>query len=182
MTASDARFVAMYERYYRHIYAYCRRRSNADRVDDAVAETFLITWRRISEVPEDDATLPWLYGVAYRVLGHQIRGLSRRTKLDRKLTAIGIDPVPATDDYLVQRHESRAILEALGRLKPADQEILKLSIWEELPHHDVASVLEISIDAAKQRLSRARRHLAREYDRLENRRSKTPAAQEGGAW
>ena len=182
MTASDARFVAAYESYYRHVVAYCRRRTTPDRVDDAVAEVFLIAWRRIDELPAGEATLPWLYGVAYRVLGHQFRGHSRRRKLNSKLTAIGADVAPPADDVVVQRQESHRVVVALERLRARDQEILRLSIWEELPHSEMAGILGLSIDAAKQRLSRARKSLAREYDRLEKHgRIKAPAAQKGGA-
>ena len=60
------------------------------------------------------------------------------------------------------------------------QEILKLTVWEELPHADIALVLEISVGAVKQRAHHARRNLTREYNRLENKRTKPPAAQEGG--
>ena len=52
MTAGDAKFVSVYETYYRNVYAYCRRRTGPDRVDDAVAEVFLIAWRRIGELPD----------------------------------------------------------------------------------------------------------------------------------
>ncbi|HUG31632.1 MAG TPA: hypothetical protein VMM14_01965 [Acidimicrobiia bacterium] len=41
MTAADTRFVEIYEMSYRHVYGYCRRRTSADRVDDAVADTYL---------------------------------------------------------------------------------------------------------------------------------------------
>ena len=182
MTAGDAKFVSVYETYYRHVYAYCRRRTGPDRVDDAVAEVFLIAWRRIVELPDGEACLPWLYRVAYRVVGHQFRAASRRNQLTRKLAAIGVEATTPTDDYLVQRQESRQVIDALDRLRIPDQEILKLSIWEELPHPEIADILDISVDAAKQRLSRARKRLAREYHRLEKRHVKSPAAQKGGAW
>jgi DNA-directed RNA polymerase specialized sigma24 family protein len=42
---------------------------------------FLTMWRRIDEVPEGDAALVWLYGVAYRVIGHQWRSVKRRSRL-----------------------------------------------------------------------------------------------------
>ncbi len=71
MTLGDARFVDLYQRYYRHVYAYCRRRTAADKVEDAVAETFLVVWRKIGEVPPGDEALPWLYSVAHRVLGSE---------------------------------------------------------------------------------------------------------------
>ena len=107
VTAGDARFVAAYESYYRSVYAYCFRRTAADKVDDAVADVFLVAWRRIGELPEGDQTLPWLYGVAYRVLGHQWRRVSRQRKLDRKLAAVGVETAEPAEDYIVTRHESR---------------------------------------------------------------------------
>lgn len=183
MTKGDARFVSLYERHYPSIRAYCRRRTRPDRVDDAVAETFLTAWRKIDDVPAGDEALPWLYAVAYRVLGHQWRGLSRQSKLTDRLAQVGHDTPssPPPDQYVVARQESRQVLEALARLKPADQELLRLTTWEELAHRDIATVLGISVDAVKQRAARARRSLAREYERLDRQRTHAPAAQKGGA-
>lgn len=179
MTDSDARFVDLYERFFRPVYAYCRRRTTADVVDDVVAETFLIAWRRIDLVPRGSEVLPWLYGVAYRVLGNQWRTLSRSRKLSRKLTSIGHEaPLPPEETMLI-REESSQVLEALDSLKPTDREILLLAAWEELPQADIAVVLNISIGAVRQRLHAAKKNLASEYDRLGRKRD-TPAARKGG--
>jgi RNA polymerase sigma-70 factor (ECF subfamily) len=69
-------------------------------------------------------------------------------------------------------------------MKPADAEILRLAAWEELDIAQIAIVLDISPDAASQRLSRARRRLSEMYeDAYEtNPIMPNPAAQEGGAW
>ena len=72
-TAADAAFVELYDRYYRPVRHFCRRRLAEDLVDDAVAETFLTAWRRLDEVPPAEHALVWLNGVAYRVVGHQWR-------------------------------------------------------------------------------------------------------------
>lgn len=182
MTANDACFVGVYEELFRHVYAYCRRRTSADQVDDAVADVFLVVWRRIDELPPKVEVLPWLYSIAYGVLSNQWRGASRRGKLDRRLKAIGIDSMVTTEDFLVADHESQQVLKAVSGLRTAEQEILRLSIWEDLTNSEVATVLNISVDSAKQRLSRAKKSLTREYNRLENRRFRTPAAEKGGAW
>ena len=180
MTAGDTRFVEVYESFFRLVYGYCLRRTSPDKVDDAVAETFLVAWRRIGDVPVGDAALPWLYGVAYRVLSTQWRARSRRGRLNSKLASVGITPVANALDYLVTAQESEQILEALSRLKRTDQEILRLAVWEELSHTEIAAVLDINTGAAKQRLSQARKNLGREFDRLENRTVRPPAAQKGG--
>ncbi len=179
MTDSDERFVDLYERFYKPVYAYCRRRTSAEHVDDAVAETFLIVWRKIDLAPRGSEVLAWMYGVAYRVLGHQWRGLGRRSRLEKKLGSIGHQVTNTPDDVILMRQESLQVLEALSSLKTTDQEILRLAAWEELPQEDIAVVLNISIGAVRQRLYEAKKNLTRKYDYLDNRR-KTPAAKKGG--
>lgn len=182
MTDSDTRFIELYERFYRPVYAYCRRRTGAERADDVVADTFLIAWRKIDQVPRGSEVLPWLYGVAYRVLGHEWRGSSRRKRLDRKLGAIGREVPLVPEEVVVMNQESRQVFDALSRLNTTDQEILLLSAWEELPHADIAVTLNISIGAVSQRLLEAKKNLTKQYDRLDKKHHKTPAAKKGGAW
>lgn len=181
MSSSDARFVEIYERSYRYVYGYCRRRTTVDEVDDAVADTYLTVWRKIDEVPSGDDFLPWLYGVAYLVLTHQYRGASRRNRLAERLRAMGAEPVSVPEEYMVMRDESRLVLRALGNLRPTDQEILRLTIWEELSHGEAAIALGISPGAARQRLHEAKKSLTREYTRLERKRKPLSTAGKGGA-
>ena len=56
-------------------------RPDGDLAQDAVSETFLVAWRRLADVPTGADTLPWLYGVARRVLANQRRGNQRRADL-----------------------------------------------------------------------------------------------------
>lgn len=145
MTAGDARFVEIFERHYLQVYSYCLRRTNVDRVDDAVAEAFLTAWRKIDSVPAGEEALPWLYSVAYRVLSHQWRSTSRSGNLNKKLSHLGVDSPTWPDDVLLVREESRQVLDALARLRPIDQEILRLAIWEELGYSEIASVLDVGV-------------------------------------
>ena len=128
MTANDARFVGVYGELFRYVYAYCRRRTSTDQVDDAVADVFLAVWRRIDELPGESEVLPWLYSVAYGVLSNQWRGTSRRRKLDQKLKAIGVETVAAPEDYVVIRHEYHQVLQAVTGLRATEQEIRTLNL------------------------------------------------------
>ncbi len=58
--------------------------------DDVVAEVFVVCWRRFEDVPADP--LPWLLGVARRVLSTQRRGERRRGALRERLA----EAVPAS--------------------------------------------------------------------------------------
>jgi len=179
MTQSEAAlFRHLYESYYRHVFAYCRRRANTDSVDDLVADVFLTVWRRITDVPTGEAELAWLYRIAYHHAGNLWRGASRQKKLEEKLESIGIQTVPLVQDQIVIREEVRQVLAAAQHLRERDVEVLRLSLWEHMSSEDIACVLDITPGAAKQRLHRARKNLVREYERTN--RSVTPAVQKGG--
>lgn len=180
-TAADAAFARLYLRYYRPVRHFCRRRLADDLVDDAVAETFLTAWRRLEEVPTGDSALVWLYGVSYRVVGHQLRSASRRRRLEARLRSVGRRAAVAADESVLDEEESRLVLAAAARLGDTDVEVLRLSAWEQLGITDIAAVLQIDPNAVKQRLHRARRNLGREYRRLQPRPRSTPAAAKGGA-
>jgi RNA polymerase sigma-70 factor (ECF subfamily) len=164
-----ARFAWLYIRCYPPIRDYCSRRLAVDAVDDAVADTFLTVWRRIDEVPDDDHALLWIYAVAYRVVGHQWRSTARRRRLHDRLRWATRHSSPGADESVLADDEFRVVRAALGRLDDAHAEVLRLVAWEHLSVADVAVVLGIGHDAARQRLHRARRRLASEYDRLQIR-------------
>lgn len=177
---AEARFADLYATHSRRVYAYCRRRATADRAEEAMAEVFLTTWRRIDTVPDGEHALPWLYAVAFRVLSHQRRSHGRWSRLQAKLDAIGAVPPDPVDYIVVRRDEAQLALKAVERLKAKDAEVLRLAIWEELPHSDIARILGTSTAAVAQRLHRAKKGLTREFERLENKSKSSPAAQKGG--
>jgi RNA polymerase sigma-70 factor (ECF subfamily) len=163
------RFQAIYEAHYDAVVAYARRRTaDADDAQDAVAETFTITWRRVAEVPPDDATLPWLYGVARRVLANQRRGNRRRADLSTRLQSHHAGAVEIESEVIADV-EWRTVLRALASLREADQEILRLAVWEELPHRDIALVIGCAEASVAVRLHRARNRLGQEIAKEERR-------------
>lgn len=117
-------FQAIYEAHHGAVVAYVRRRT-VDPLDaqDAVAETFTIAWRRLGELEEADAALPWLYGVARRVLANQRRGNRRRADLSTRLGGQRVR-TPDLEAEVLATEERRTVLAALARLRDADQEIL----------------------------------------------------------
>jgi DNA-directed RNA polymerase specialized sigma24 family protein len=82
------RFDALFQQHVAGIASYCRWRSCsfAD-AEDAVAEVFLIAWRRFEDVPIGDDARPWLYATAWRVLANQARANARRRRLNERLSA-----------------------------------------------------------------------------------------------
>ena len=51
--SSESRFRDIYEHHQEAVTVYVRRRVAADSVDDVVAETFLVCWRKLDQVPRE---------------------------------------------------------------------------------------------------------------------------------
>jgi RNA polymerase sigma-70 factor (ECF subfamily) len=179
--SGEVRFASLYDRCFEPIHDYCSRRLAVDAVDDAVADTFLTAWRRIDDVPDGDRALVWMYAVAYRVVGHQWRSTARHRRLQERLRSTVNRTGPAADELAIAGDESRLVRAALDRLDDAHIEVLRLVAWEHLSVGDVAVVLGIETGAARQRLHRARRRLASEYDRLQSRATVNHVAPPEGA-
>lgn len=147
--------------------AYCARRVDASSVDDAVNEAFTVAWRKIHLAPAGDTALPWLYAIAHRVVQHTWRSDGRRARLHDRVGSTTVHAATApTDDHVVEADDRRRVLEAASSLDEGDQEILRLTLWEELPSTEAGAVLGISPEAARKRASRARRRLAEEFERI----------------
>jgi len=69
------------------------------------------------------------------------------------------------DEPIIRSEEEADVITALSHLREADQEILQLSLWEELKPEDIAGILGISRNAVDQRYWRAKKRLSREMDR-----------------
>ncbi len=162
---AEDRFRSIYETYERQVLAYFLRRTDAATARDGAAETFLVAWRRLDRVPGNDATLPWLYGVARKVLANQRRGRDRHAALSRKLSRAETPDPPSPEALVVRRAEDQQLLAALARLRPVDQEIVRLAVWEELPHAQIAEVVGTSAHAITQRLHRINKTLAKRLSR-----------------
>jgi RNA polymerase sigma-70 factor, ECF subfamily len=93
------RFELLYAKYAPAVKAYVLRRAAASTADDVVAEVFVVCWRRFEEVPVDP--LPWLLGVARRVLSTQRRGERRRGALRERLAGqVGEGMDAALEDFV----------------------------------------------------------------------------------
>ena len=145
-------FEAYFRGYAAQVHAFALRRAEPEAAHDATAETFLIAWRRRAEMPADP--LPWLYGIARRVLANEQRATNRRLALITRMAAQPAPPDggPARD---------RDILEALAALREIDREALPLTAWEGLSAREAATVVGCTATAFAVRLHRARRRLAR---------------------
>jgi RNA polymerase sigma-70 factor (ECF subfamily) len=179
--SAEAKFTRIYGQHYAAVIAYCGRRVGRAEAEDITSAVFTVVWRRIDEV-DTAAALPWLYGVAYRTLGTDMRARRRRLRLDHRIRGLAPDPVRRPDEILVQREEDRRVIELLRSMRPSDQEILRLAAWEGLDSGDIALVLGCSVNAAQQRLSRAKKRFGSRLSNAPDRSITTDlSTMEGGS-
>lgn len=135
-------------------YATFRGLSKPD-ADDLAASTLEVAWRKFEQVPRDDP-LPWLYAVAHNLLRNHRRATRRAALFQNRLPPPQPEPGPTASST-----SAKPLLMALGTLSEDDQEILRLVAWDDLSPSQAAVVLGCSPVAARSRLHRARRRLAR---------------------
>ncbi|TDO62646.1 RNA polymerase sigma-70 factor (ECF subfamily) [Kribbella sp. VKM Ac-2571] len=155
--ARRERFEQVFATHRDAVLGYLRRRTDSGHdAADLLADTFLVAWRRLDDVPLDPQTRPWLYGVARRVLANHRRGEGRRHALATKLRGelSDAEPMrPLLDDTPAAR--------AFRALPEQDRELLSLVAWEALDTGQIATVLGISRNAVRIRLHRARKRFAK---------------------
>ena len=133
-----------------------RRSANSDDAADALAETFLVAWRRIDAVPEGLEGRLWLFGVARNVRLKQFTKSQRAVTLNERLAS----ELRTISTSSKNEEIASDVRKALSRLTESDREIVELSAWENLTPAEIASVLGISANAARVRLHRANRRLS----------------------
>lgn len=153
---------AAFERTFRADYsalvAFCFRRvSDQELAEDLAADTFRIAWTRWDEPRR--STRAWLFGVARNLIGSEYRRRSSRPT--SALTADGREPPDDRPDPGITSVEVRS---ALATLKPADQEVLRLTYWDGLTATEAAETLGTTTAAVWIRLTRARRAFAHAWN------------------
>lgn len=184
------RFELLYGEHAPAVKAYILRRAQASVTDDLVAEVFMVCWRRLDELPAEP--LPWLLGVARRVLSTQRRGERRGVALRQRLAESGAvvgAPSPAVEatspalealSPAVGAGASGALRGALAQLSESDREVLLLIAWEGLSPTQAATVIGVKAATVRVRLHRARRRLARALLREGGERGEGREKGEGG--
>lgn len=146
-------FEEAFRTHYAKLVRYASRRVGPGPAADAVAETFLVAWRRWNERPAA-AVLPWLFSICRLTLYNVERAERRREKLfDKSVASLPRSPANDPADTVTAQSFALALMDAL---RPADREILELVDWNELSTSEAAEVLSISEVTARVRLHRAK--------------------------
>jgi RNA polymerase sigma-70 factor (ECF subfamily) len=178
----EERFRALFADASGDVIRFAQRRIHPTHVEDVVAEAFLVAWRRIDDAPSNHSDLrAWLFGITRNCLMNARRGQDRRGALAVRLaeaaTSTAQDGGPDPD--LISRRIDLA--SAWRRLSVGEQEVLALTVFEDLASPQAARVIGISSAAYRLRLMRARRELRRHLDQAGTASAFDPAIQESAS-
>jgi RNA polymerase sigma-70 factor (ECF subfamily) len=144
---------------------YVTRRIGRDAAEDIVAETFLVAFRQRAGYTNDGRDcLPWLYGIATRLVRRHWRSETRQLRL---LARTGADPVtePFADRVEAAVSASAArpqLAAALARLPKAQRDALLLLVWADLSYEQIAAATGVPLGTVQSRISRARQRMRRQ--------------------
>jgi RNA polymerase sigma-70 factor (ECF subfamily) len=133
---------------------YVARRVPESRVDDVVATSFIVAWKKYEAVTQP--SLPWLVRIAHFEISNAARKSNRAVN---DIQIVAFDNVPDTSD---DGFDGSAIRRALACLDPSDQELLRLVHWDELSRNEISNVLGLTQNAVNVRYHRALKKLGNE--------------------
>jgi len=167
-------FAALFKHFAPRLKSYLARSGSSDaQAEEFAQEAMVNVWRRAASFdPQQAAASTWIFTVArnlrvdhYRRLGHRMEqaGLAA----DEGERAEEADDAPTPEVRLFGLECARGVRAALATLPPEQQEVLKLSFYEEHPHARIAAELGIPLGTVKSRVRLALGQLRRKLNGLE---------------
>jgi RNA polymerase sigma factor (sigma-70 family) len=132
------------------------------RSQDLAQETFIVAWRKLGDLKEPGKFKPWLHGIMRNLLNAAFRRQVRDPmagaeplEADLTLSAQAASP----DRQAISKEEEGMLWRALEQIPEAYREPIVLFYREQQSLQRVAEILDLSEEAARQRLSRGRKLL-----------------------
>jgi RNA polymerase sigma factor (sigma-70 family) len=159
-STDSRRFDALYRATRRDVLSYLvRRAGDPEHAADLLAETYLIAWRRLHDIPPAPQDRLWLFGVARNLLKkHALRRRSDDALIQSLAHELQLDPRIATRPP-IEDDRTDALRNGLRRLPKKEREIMLLTAWEGFTPREIATITGSSANAVRVRLSRARSKL-----------------------
>jgi RNA polymerase sigma-70 factor (ECF subfamily) len=162
LRGGDARaFDEIYERLRARVFSFLARMTGRrDVADDLAQEVWLRLARTAPRLDPDTRLTAWIFTVARNLYISHWRAAQVATALGGDLLPEPEAPAAGPFEAAAEAQTQRQVERAVAALPPAYREILLLCAVEGLAPRDAAAVLEITPEAARQRLARARTMVA----------------------
>jgi len=161
-------FERLYRLYEKRLYQYVYTLVNDQTVaEDVVGETMMAIWRGAGTFSGTSRLSTWIFGIARHKSLDALRRTGRR---QREVDLDNAADLPSSCDGPLEGIHRKQVesltKQALATLSREHQEVLRLVFYEELPYHEIATLLSIPSNTVKTRVFYAKQHLKRALDRL----------------
>jgi RNA polymerase sigma-70 factor, ECF subfamily len=137
-----------------------------DDVDDIAQDVFIRVYRSLPRFKFDASFFSWIYRITMNLCIDEIRKRKIRKVLSLDfLTEDALENSRKSKDHqlpsdlIMAEERSQIVRSALQRLKPEHRDILVLREYKNLGYSEIAEALDISLEAVKSRIFRARSEL-----------------------
>jgi RNA polymerase sigma factor (sigma-70 family) len=156
---NEAAFAVAFERHSGPILSFCRHMlGSREEAEDAVQHTFAAAYSNLLEDEREIRLKPWLYAIARNRCLSLLRARREQASDELEIETIGLQ------EQVQNRAELRDILRDLGDLPDEQREALLLAELGDLPHAEIAGVLDCEVARVKALVFRARSGLMERRD------------------
>ena len=148
----------IFERHHRPLYGFLARLiGDREAAEDLVQIVFQRILKYRHTYRDEGKFSAWIYHLARRVASDHYRRSARQgTAIDpADFDHVSDDSAPTADDSASKQDDLNIMQRALHSLPVEQREVLILHRFQQLPHHEIAKLLNISTGAAKVRVHRA---------------------------
>ncbi len=171
-------FSEIYEQYYPQIVRYLSRMVGEHSAEDVAQVVFEKVNRGLADFQGRSKLSTWIYRIATNAALDNLKSMAAKPSFSGPLSGFPIQQadmentrstvlqaaVKSPDQHVVKDEMNECIREFVDRLAPDYRTIIILSELKDFSNNEIAEILDISLDAAKIRLHRARAKLKKEFE------------------
>lgn len=134
-------------------------------LEDVLHDVLLVVHKQLGTYDPSRPLRPWLFGIAFRVSA----AFKRKASHSRELLDECQEPLesgPNAEQQVIDRNALQIVKEVLQKLDHDQRAVFILHEIDEQPAPVIAEALGIPLNTAYSRLRLARKHFAREVERL----------------
>ncbi|MFO0769135.1 MAG: sigma-70 family RNA polymerase sigma factor [Nitrospiraceae bacterium] len=168
-TEDPQAFEKLYGLYEQRVYHYiCTLVRDPNLAEEVVGDVMLAVWQGARRFAHQSRVSTWIFGIARHKAFDALRRHGRHQQ--QALPLDDAPDIPDREDSPVEQIHREQLgwitRQAVAKLSPEHQEILRLVFYEELPYDEIATLLEIHESTVKTRVFYAKQQLKRHMDRV----------------
>ncbi len=165
-------FQKIHDEFRPRIFHYLSGMAGKEHAEDLTQVVFEKVSRGLSNFRSESSLATWIYRIATNVaLDHSRLASTRQTIISLDTIDINCDcnifkdgKTPDADQGIMRREMNDCIHRILKRMPESERVVVLLSEFEGMKNREIADILDISLDAVKTRLHRARARLKKDIE------------------